>query len=62
MSSDEYFMIGVEHSVKEETKEAIEAFQKALDLEPTYGKAWYNLAVLYAKEGMFKKAEELEER
>ena len=40
----------------ERNEEAIQAFEEAVKLDPTFGNGWENLAVLYEKLGDEKKA------
>jgi tetratricopeptide (TPR) repeat protein len=39
------------------TDEAVERFQRAVDLSPQWSLPWYNLGLAYAKQGRFKETE-----
>jgi Tfp pilus assembly protein PilF len=43
-------------------KEATYRWEKAVQLDPTYGAAWNNLAVAYEQQGSFDKAREAYEK
>ena len=43
-------------------KEATYRWQKAVEIDPTYGAAWNNLAIAYEQQGNFDKAREAYEK
>jgi tetratricopeptide (TPR) repeat protein len=53
-----YEDLGVAYGMKEEYRNAIDAFQKAIDLRPNYAKIYQNLGVTYKQLGNDQKAQE----
>ena len=58
MSTQAYFNLANTLDEMESTREAIECFQKALELDPKFSDAYYNLAVVCEKLGAWDKAYE----
>src|SRR3972149_2108472 len=59
MSASEYYTYGLEHIKKGGFDEAIAAWEKALELEPTMINAYEKLAKAYYTQGKFTKAGEI---
>jgi tetratricopeptide (TPR) repeat protein len=53
---NDYYALGTFCLQQERNKEAAAAFQKAVELDPTYADAWNNLAICYQNEGDSAKA------
>src|SRR3990167_2360776 len=59
MSASEYYNYGLEHIKKGGFDEAIAAWERALELEPTMTNAYEKLAKAYYTQGKFTKAGEI---
>lgn len=46
-----YFVLGIAHSANKQTQQAEEAYKKAIEIDPNYADAIYNLAVIYIDRG-----------
>ena len=60
--ADVHNMLGVIHHVEGKFNNAIQSFEKAIEINPAYTEATLNLAVLYNDLGEFKKAKALYSR
>jgi tetratricopeptide (TPR) repeat protein len=53
---DEWVLLGIDHQKRKEHKQAIEAYRKALRMDPNYVEAHYNLGYGYSKLGLHREA------
>lgn len=53
-----HFLLGITYMQLNEHNQAINHFQRAVNLKPTYAEAWNNLGQVYATKGQRAKAEE----
>lgn len=55
----DYYNLGVQAGVEDNWTEAIEAFRKALEIDPDLTQAIYNLAICYEKTGHTPQAKQM---
>ena len=55
----DYFILGNTYDNQKEYIKAIQAYQKAIKLNPKYSDAYYNLGIMYVNEGQYDKAIEV---
>ena len=58
----DYFILGNTYDNQKEYIKAIQAYQKAIKLNPKYSDAYYNLGIVYGKEDEYDKAIEVYQR
>lgn len=51
-----HFNLGVEYTSQREYLKAIQAYQRVIELDPTYGEAYNNLGIIYQEVGDFDRA------